>query len=74
MMDGYYKAWDLRTGTLAWKSELMGYPWGQASFGAYSVQSGYGLFYREAYDGVYAFNWTNGKIAWHYEAPTPFAY
>jgi hypothetical protein len=74
MMDGYYKAWDLATGNLAWKSELMDYPWGQASFGAYSEQSAYGLIYREAYDGVYAFNWTNGKIAWHYEAPTPFEY
>jgi hypothetical protein len=69
MKNGYWLAWDLRSGKLAWKSEVMNYPWGQASFGAYAVQSAYGLFYRQAYDGVYAFNWANGKIAWHYKAP-----
>ncbi|HEX9863127.1 MAG TPA: PQQ-binding-like beta-propeller repeat protein [Candidatus Bathyarchaeia archaeon] len=73
MKNGYWLAWDLRTGRLAWKSEVMDYPWGKASFGAYAVQSAYGLFYRQSYDGVYAFNWTNGKIAWHYKAPAnPF--
>ncbi len=74
MMDGYYDCWDLKTGNLVWKSELMDYPWGQASFGAYAVQSAYGLIFREAYDGVYAFNWTNGDIAWHCETPTPAAF
>ncbi|MDH5266315.1 MAG: PQQ-binding-like beta-propeller repeat protein [Candidatus Bathyarchaeota archaeon] len=68
---GYFKCWDLATGHLEWTSELMDYPWGEASFGAYAVQSAYGLFYRQAYDGVYAFNWTNGKIVWKYKAPTP---
>ena len=43
------------------------------SFGAYAVQSAYGLIYRESYDGIYAFNWTNGAIAWHYvPVATPF--
>jgi hypothetical protein len=73
MKNGYWLAWDLRTGNLAWKSEVMQYPWGQASFGAYAVQSAYGLFYRQAYDGVYAFDWDTGKIVWHYRAPAnPF--
>jgi len=36
--------------------------------------SAYGMFYRESYDGVYAFNWTNGKIVWHYEAPAVSPY
>jgi outer membrane protein assembly factor BamB len=37
------------------------------------VQSAYGLLYRQAYDGVYAFDWDTGKIAWHYRAPAnPF--
>jgi hypothetical protein len=73
MKNGYWLAWDLRTGKQVWKSEVMEYPWGAASFGAYAVQSAYGLFYRQSYDGVYAFNWTNGKIAWHYRAPAnPF--
>jgi len=47
----------------------MDYPWGEASFGVYSIQSAYGFFYRESYDGVYAFNWTNGHIEWKYEDP-----
>ena len=73
MKNGYWLAWDLRTGNLVWKSELMAYPWGKASFGAYAVQSAYGLFFRQSYDGVYAFNWDTGKIAWRYKAPAnPF--
>jgi hypothetical protein len=68
-----YMAWNLATGTLAWTGEQMDYPWGSSSFGAYAVQSAYGLLYRESYNGVYAFNWTNGQIAWHFAAPaTPF--
>jgi hypothetical protein len=74
MMGGYFMAWDLATGKLAWKSEAMDYPWSQPAFGAYSIQSAYGMLFREAYDGVYAFNWTNGKIVWHYEAPAKSAY
>jgi hypothetical protein len=69
MEKGYYEAFDIFTGDSVWKSELMSYPWGSDSFGAYAVQSAYGLLYRESYDGVYAFNWTNGKIVWYYKAP-----
>jgi len=69
MMGGYYLAFDLRTGNLAWKGEAMDYPWSEPAFGAYSVQSAYGMFYRQAYDGVYAFNWDDGSIAWKYTAP-----
>ena len=69
--DGYYYAWDLRTGSFVWKSELSSYPWG--TFGAYAVQSAYGLLFYEQYDGVVAYNWTNGKIAWMFQAPAlPF--
>jgi hypothetical protein len=64
---GYFKCWDLATGHLEWKSELMDYPWGEASFGPYSIQSAYGLVYRQSYDGVYAFDWDDGTIAWKYE-------
>ena len=67
---GYYVATDLVTGAEKWKSEPMHYPWTSTGFGAYSSMSAYGMFYRESYDGIYAFNWTNGKIVWHYEAPT----
>jgi hypothetical protein len=66
MEKGFYEAFDIRTGNVAWKSEIMEYPWGSDSFGAYAYQSAYGLLYRQSYDGVYAFNWTNGKIVWRY--------
>jgi hypothetical protein len=67
---GCFLAYDLNTGQLAWKSEIMDYPWGQPSFGAYAIQSAYGMLFRQSYDGVYAFNWTNGKIVWKYVSPT----
>ena len=67
--NGYFLAYDLFSGQLAWKSEKMEYPWGQPSFGAYAIQSAYGMFFRQSYDGIYAFNWTNGKIVWKYVAP-----
>jgi len=66
---GYFLAYDLQTGQLAWKSETMDYPWASASFGAYAIQSAYGMLFRQSYAGVYAFNWTNGKIVWKYESP-----
>jgi hypothetical protein len=74
MEKGIYEGYDLLTGNLAWTSQAMAYPWGGSSFGAYAVQSAYGMFYRESYDGVYAFNWKDGKIAWKFQAPTPYAF
>ncbi len=71
---GYFKCWDLATGDLEWKSELMDYPWGEASFGGYAIESAYGLFYRQSYDGIYAFNWDDGTIEWKYEAPAANPY
>jgi hypothetical protein len=71
MEDGYYSAFDLHTGDLVWNSEPFDYPWASAGFGAYAVQSAYGLLYRQAYDGVYAFNWTNGEIVWQFISNAP---
>ena len=62
-------AWDLATGNLAWKGEAMDYPWSEPAFGAYSIQSAYGMLYRQAYDGIYAFDWNDGSIVWKYTAP-----
>jgi outer membrane protein assembly factor BamB len=70
---GTFQAYRLTDGALVWESERMDYPWDASGFGAYDTSSAYGLFYREAYSGIYAFNWTNGKIVWKYEAPNvPF--
>jgi hypothetical protein len=74
MMGGYFMAWDLATGKLAWKGEAMDYPWSEPGFGAYAIQSAYGMLFRQAYDGVYAFDWDNGKIVWHYKAPALSVY
>jgi outer membrane protein assembly factor BamB len=67
-------AWDGLSGKLLWKSERMSYPWGEPAFGAYSVQSAYGMLFRQSYDGIYATDWDTGKIVWKYVAPaaSPF--
>ena len=69
MRDGTFWVYEGQTGKFLWKTEQMEYPWDQPGFGAYAIASAYGLFYRFAYSGIYAFNWTNGQIAWKYEAP-----
>ena len=65
---GYYIIIDAFTGKW-FRSEVSDYPWSSAGFGAYAVSSGYGMVFRYAYDGVYAYNWTDGKIVWKYKAP-----
>ncbi len=69
--DGAWYAWNLHTGQLAWESQLSSYPWG--TFGAYGQEDAYGLIFYGQYDGVVAYNWTNGDVAWHFEASSlPF--
>ena len=71
---GYFIALDLYSGSVAWKSERFDYPWDEPGFGGYNVLSAYGLLYRNAYTGIYAFNWTNGKLAWKYTSPAAATY
>lgn len=66
---GYFVIFDGFTGKW-FRTESCDYPWSSAGFGAYAISSAYGMVIRYAYDGVYAFNWTDGKIVWHYTAPT----
>jgi hypothetical protein len=66
---GYWIIADGRTGKWI-RSDGTDYPWSSAGFGAYAASSGYGLLIRYAYNYVYAFNWTDGKLVWKYEAPT----
>jgi outer membrane protein assembly factor BamB len=66
MMDRHWNCYDLSNGKKLWTSEYADYPWGWAWM--YGAASAYGLLYGEAYDGVYAFNWDTGKIAWHFSA------
>jgi len=74
MEQGYWTAWDQRTGQIAWRSERMDYPWGEPAFGGYTVQSAYGMLFRQSYDGIYAVDWDTGKNVWKYVAPavSPF--
>lgn len=69
MLGGWWDCWDLHSGKLVWQSEKPAYPWGD--FGAYTIASYAGMFYDQSYAGLYAFNWTNGKIVWHYDAGYP---
>jgi hypothetical protein len=69
MRHGQFDMFDETTGKLLYKTETMTYPWDEDSFGAYAIQSAYGMIFREGYSGVYAFNWTTGKIVWKFEAP-----
>ena len=71
MLNGEWWAWDLYTGKIAWKSPLSSWPWGV--FGAYDIQSAYGLIFDNGYDGVHAINWSTGKIDWAFQAASaPF--
>jgi len=72
--NGYYIAFNLNTGTLAWKSEEFDYPWDYPGYGGYNALSAYGLLYRNSYTGIYAFNWDDGTIAWKYTTPAAAPY
>ncbi len=66
---GAYHCFDQLTGNQLWISEQMDYPWDVPGFGAYSIASAYGMFFRFGYGGIYAFDWETGKIVWKYSAP-----
>lgn len=70
--DGYYHAWNIQTGQVAWISESVARPWD--TFGAYGVQSAYGLLIYQTYAGIFAFDWDTGKVVWRFESPTPYTY
>jgi len=71
---GYYVAYDLRTGNLAWKTKSLDYPWDEPGWGSYSVISAYGKLYWVAQTGIYAIDWDTGNIEWKFEIETPFPY
>lgn len=72
MNDGNYHCWDLLTGNKLWESESTGWPWD--TFGAYYVSSAYGFLFDPTYAGLRAIDWDTGKVAWVFEAPTPFQF
>jgi outer membrane protein assembly factor BamB len=68
MENGIVEAFDEYTGTLLWKTQTSG-AWGE--FWGYWQASAYGVFMAFGYTGIYAFNWTNGNIVWHFAAQAP---
>ncbi len=66
--DGHFYCWDEQTGKLLWKSEITSLPWG--TFGSYQDESAYGLIFYNQYDGIVAYDWNTGAVAWHYQAPS----
>jgi hypothetical protein len=64
--DRQWVCWDAATGKQLWTSDPTTYPWGD--FWSYSSESAYGMIYSGTYEALYAFNWTDGKIVWKFEA------
>ena len=70
-------AWDGLTGNRLWTSEQTDYPWG--NWWAYNTPASYDFnetksaIIATTYAGIYAFDWDDGKILWHYsDASVPF--
>ncbi len=69
MQNLHWSCWDARTGTKLWDSEPADYPWGTwwaYATASYDFNESKGAIIACAYDGVYAFDWDNGKILWKY--------
>ena len=65
---GNWLAYDMFTGKLAWRSETADYPWASSGFRSLQLQAQ--LTARSSsstYDGIYAWNWNDGTIAWSYQ-------
>jgi len=70
--NGRIYCWDLSSGQKLWTSEVSSWPWGV--FGSYGISSYGGNIIVGQYDGVAAYNWNTGKVAWLYQAPAPYPY
>ncbi|UCC58222.1 MAG: PQQ-binding-like beta-propeller repeat protein [Candidatus Bathyarchaeum sp.] len=67
--DGKWRCYDQYNGNYVWTSGEEEWPWG--AFGAYSVATAYGLIYDFSYAGIYALDWDDGSIEWHYYPGDP---
>jgi hypothetical protein len=68
--DGYFHVFDQQTGNQVWQSELTSDPWG--AFPDYGVASYGGLLIVGQTDGVAAYHWDTGELAWHFGAEHPY--
>jgi outer membrane protein assembly factor BamB len=65
-----WSCWDARTGKKLWTSEQVEYPWGAwwpYSTASYDFNESKSAIITLTYEGVYAIDWDNGKILWHYK-------
>ena len=69
--DGYFLAYDLRSGNEVWRTRSLDYPWDEPGWGSYSVTSAYGNLYWVAQTGIYSIDWATGNINWKYEKDAP---
>ena len=68
--DRSWTCYDARTGKKLWVSERTEYPWGvwwPYNEASYSFNESKGAIITSTYEGVYAIDWDNGKILWHYQ-------
>ena len=70
--DGHFHCWDVYSGKELWVSEQTSWPWG--IWGPYSIASAYGKIIYGQYDGLAAYDWDTGKVAWHYVYVAPYPY
>jgi hypothetical protein len=73
----HWTCWDGRTGKRLWISEKTDYPWGAwwpYNTASFDINATCGAIIAVTYEGVYAINWADGKILWHYtdENAVPF--
>jgi hypothetical protein len=72
----HWTCFDARSGKKLWESELTDYPWGcwfAYATSTYDFNESKGAIIACTYNGLYAIDWDDGKILWHYSSPeVPF--
>ena len=64
-----------RTGAVVWTSDQTEYPWGAwwpYSTDTYVYNSTSAAIIVPTYEGIYAINWADGKILWHYSTENTY--
>jgi hypothetical protein len=67
-----WTAYSLENGQLEWTSERFDYPWGAwvpYATASFDFNETKGAIITSSYEGVYAIDWDDGSIVWHYSDP-----
>jgi len=68
----HWTCWDARNHTKLWESDLTDYPWGAwfpYNTASYDFNETKSAIITSTYEGVYAIDWDDGSIIWHYQDP-----